>query len=596
MEYKNKAFAQFTFSIIKPVAISFTFLYLLFAVAQYYILSIDYKNLMVIMALSTSFYFGIVSLLLYKKTNLFKYHILLSFSLILVPSINTFVHLWIFKDSLQTSLLLLIVIFSGFIFYSKQLFYATISITILFLVFVAYHFNFDSYWVYFLFTIVPAIVLAIAANITLNNNFKKIEEANYQVTVKNTELKKANEILVNQSNQLKQNIIIQEQARHEADLANNYKTEFLANMSHEIRTPLNGVIGFSDLLIQTELNANQKEYIKIINSSAKSLLEVVNNILDFSKIEAGKIEIENEIVNLKELETQVIDIVKFQIEQKKLKLEISNSADIPNFILSDSLRLKQILVNLLGNAIKFTNKGKIEFKIETINIFENNKQTLRFSIIDTGIGIEFKNQKKIFEAFTQEDSTTTRKFGGSGLGLPISNKILNLMNSNLQLESIYGKGSTFYFDVIFDVLKIKPTEVKEESLLNLNSLFIKAPLILVVDDNSINIFLTKILIKNIIPDAKIIEAENGFIALDLFSGNNFNLIIMDILMPVINGYDTTKKIRLQETNNRVPIIGLTAGVMKQEREKCLEAGMDEYLSKPIDKEVLEKTLLKFLTK
>jgi len=596
MEYKNKAFAQFTFSIIKPVAISFTFLYLLFAVAQYYILSIGYKNLMVIMALSTSFYFGIVSLLLYKKTNLFKYHILLSFSLILVPSINTFVHLWIFKDSLQTSLLLLIVVFSGFIIYSKQLFYATISITILFLVFVAYHFNFDSYWVYFLFTIVPAIVLAIAANITLNNNFKKIEEANYQVTVKNTELKKANEILVNQSNQLKQNIIIQEQARHEADLANNYKTEFLANMSHEIRTPLNGVIGFSDLLIQTELNANQKEYIKIINSSAKSLLEVVNNILDFSKIEAGKIEIENEIVNLKELETQVIDIVKFQIEQKKLKLEISNSADIPNFILSDSLRLKQILVNLLGNAIKFTNKGKIEFKIETINIFENNKQTLRFSIIDTGIGIEFKNQKKIFEAFTQEDSTTTRKFGGSGLGLPISNKILNLMNSNLQLESIYGKGSTFYFDVIFDVLKIKPTEVKEESLLNLNSLFIKTPLILVVDDNSINIFLTKILIKNIIPDAKIIEAENGFIALDLFSGNNFNLIIMDILMPVINGYDTTKKIRLQETNNRVPIIGLTAGVMKQEREKCLEAGMDEYLSKPIDKEVLEKTLLKFLTK
>lgn len=596
MEYKNKAFAQFTFSIIKPVAISFTFLYLLFAVAQFYILSIDYKNLMVIMALITSFYFGIVSLLLYKKTNLFKYHILLSFSLILVLSINIFVHLWIFKDSLQNSLLLLIVVFSGFIIYSKQLFYATISITILFLVFVAYHFNFDSYWVYFLFTIVPAIVLAIAANITLNNNFKKIEEANYQVTVKNTELKKANEILVNQSNQLKQNIIIQEQARHEADLANNYKTEFLANMSHEIRTPLNGVIGFSDLLIKTELNANQKEYIKIINSSAKSLLEVVNNILDFSKIEAGKIEIENEIVNLKELETQVIDIVKFQIEQKKLKLEISNSADIPNFILSDSLRLKQILVNLLGNAIKFTNKGKIEFKIETINIFENNKQTLRFSIIDTGIGIEFKNQKKIFEAFTQEDSTTTRKFGGSGLGLPISNKILNLMNSNLQLESIYGKGSTFYFDVIFDVLKIKPTEVKEESLLNLNSLFIKAPLILVVDDNSINIFLTKILIKNIIPDAKIIEAENGFIALDLFSGNNFNLIIMDILMPVINGYDTTKKIRLQETNNRVPIIGLTAGVMKQEREKCLEAGMDEYLSKPVDKEVLEKTLLKFLTK
>jgi CheY-like chemotaxis protein len=231
-----------------------------------------------------------------------------------------------------------------------------------------------------------------------------------------------------------------------------------------------------------------------------------------------------------------------------------------------------------------------------LNIFEKNKQTLRFSIIDTGIGIDFKNQQKIFEAFTQEDSTTTRKFGGTGLGLPISNKILNLMNSNLHLESIYGKGSNFYFDVTFDVIKIIPTEVKDESLLNSNSLFIKKPLILIVDDNSINIFLTKILIKNIIPDAEIIEAENGFIALDLFRGNNFNLIIMDILMPAINGYDTAKKIRLQETNNRVPIIGLTAGVMKQEREKCLEAGMDDYLRNPIDKEVLEKILLKFLTK
>ena len=231
-----------------------------------------------------------------------------------------------------------------------------------------------------------------------------------------------------------------------------------------------------------------------------------------------------------------------------------------------------------------------------INLFENNKQTLRFSIIDTGIGIDFKNQQKIFEAFTQEDSTTTRKFGGTGLGLPISNKILNLMNSNLHLESIYGKGSNFYFDVTFDVIKIIPTEVKDESLLNSNSLFIKKTLILIVDDNSINIFLTKILIKNIIPDAEIIEAENGFIALDLFRGNNFNLIIMDILMPAINGYDTAKKIRLQETNNRVPIIGLTAGVMKQEREKCLEAGMNDYLSNPIDKEVLEKILFKFLTK
>jgi CheY-like chemotaxis protein len=271
-------------------------------------------------------------------------------------------------------------------------------------------------------------------------------------------------------------------------------------------------------------------------------------------------------------------------------------------IKGDKMRLRQILINLLGNAIKFTNKGFIELKIETLAVHKNGTNTIRFSVIDTGIGIDKRNQEKIFEAFTQEDSTTTRRFGGTGLGLTISNKLLGLMKSKLNVVSELGKGSTFYFDVNFEVndesiLGIENNSTDHNLLLkNMGNLELKQDTkILIVDDNSVNIFLSKILVKKILPNAIIYEAVNGLDAVNKYQEQTPDIILMDVQMPVMNGYEATEAIRKIENNGfRTPIIGLTAGVLLGEKEKCIDAGMDEYVSKPVVKETLENMFYKWL--
>ncbi len=512
-----------------------------------------------------------------------------------------------------------------------------------------------------------------------------------------------------------------------AEQASKTKSEFLANMSHEIRTPLNGVIGFTDLLLKTSLTETQHQYLSIVNQSANVLISVINDILDFSKIEAGKLELDIDKSDLFEISNQASDIITYQVQSKGLEMLLNISAGLPRFIWTDSVRLKQILVNLLGNAVKFTEKGEIELKVSKMATVGNDNLTIRFSVRDTGIGIKKENQEKIFKAFSQEDPSTTKKYGGTGLGLTISNNLLGLMGSQLQLDSTPGEGTTFYFDItvkaengdpliweninrihkvlvvddnynnrliVKEMLALKDIEIEEaqngfEALQllaagnqydvvlmdyhmpymhgldtvrkireNLKMDKDKLPIILfhsssedeeflktakelqiehrimkpikmqdmynilsrvfkkeeeadpvelaaeklstagysrivVADDNKVNMLLARTILKKILPDAAIQAAYDGHEAIQAYDEFHPEIIFMDIQMPEMNGYDATKAIRLREKGKPIPIIALTAGNVKGEKEKCLDAGMDDFVAKPFVEETIAQVLEKW---
>lgn len=372
-------------------------------------------------------------------------------------------------------------------------------------------------------------------------------------------------------------------AKYHAEHASLAKSEFLANMSHEIRTPLNGVIGFTDLLLKTTLTETQHQYLSIVNQSANALYSVINDILDFSKIEAGKLELDIDKCDLYELANQASDIITYQAHSKKLEMLLNISSELPRFIWVDSVRLKQILVNLLGNAVKFTERGEVELKVRVLKSTEKGTRTIRFEVRDTGIGIKKDKQAKVFEAFSQEDVSTTKRYGGTGLGLTISNNLLKLVGSSLKLESEPGLGTTFYFD-----LNVRAEDGEPEQWENLD--LIKR--VLVVDDNDNNRTILKemLALKNIATD----EATNGFDALQkLAAGERFDVIMMDYHMPYMDGLDTIRRIRdnFQLTKEMQPIFLFhsssdDAGLIKASKE----LNIDCRLLKPIKMQDMFDTL------
>jgi signal transduction histidine kinase/CheY-like chemotaxis protein len=377
-------------------------------------------------------------------------------------------------------------------------------------------------------------------------------------------------------------------AVQEANSAVQSKSDFLSTMSHELRTPLNSVIGMSELLIEEPNSPEQLENLKILNFSAASLHTLINDILDFNKLGSEKLYLESIGVNLYNLMHDICSGLRLQAKEKGLFLSLEVDDEIKYLnVCTDPTRISQIIYNLAGNAIKFTSEGSVTVKLRVTGSDSENVKIL-FSVIDTGIGISKEQQVAIFEPFTQASTSTTRNYGGTGLGLAIVKRLLALFNSKIKLESFEGRGTTFWFDISFKRY-IEPLNSSFD--IQDNSADIKDLRILVVEDNPINSLLLKKIFQkwDNIPDF----AKDGIEALERFKTNNYDLILMDVHMPLLDGYETSRRIRSLPDikKSSVPIIALTASVSINLKEKIREAGMDDYLSKPYNtKELLAKLI------
>lgn len=381
-------------------------------------------------------------------------------------------------------------------------------------------------------------------------------------------------------------------AKEQAEQGKRIKENFLANMSHEIRTPINGIIGITHLLEKSQLTTEQKEMVSLLEISSNSLLGVINDILDLSKIEAGKFKINRTSTDIIGLCNAVVNLLSIRAREKRLELITDFAADLPGHIMADSLRLNQILMNLIGNAIKFTSEGSVTLRVETLSIKGNNVR-LRFSVIDTGIGIAPENIEKIFESFEQADDQTNSRFGGTGLGLSIVRNLTKLKGGFLEVSSQEGKGSTFCFTNWYEVVREAETQkaAKKETLSTFNNLRV-----LVAEDNPINKFLIVKILKEWKVDTDVVE--NGKDALEKLRENNYDIVLMDTFMPVMNGLDAIKLIREGHVPGKenIPVITFSAAVMETDKQTAIEAGANDVISKPFELDVLHKKLVQYTGK
>lgn len=373
-------------------------------------------------------------------------------------------------------------------------------------------------------------------------------------------------------------------ARDRAEEAARLKSEFLANMSHELRTPLNGVIGMTDLALNTSPGSEQLEYLQQVKRSSHHLLGVINDILDFSRVQAGKLKIESEAFSISEVVQDVVRMLSIEAQQKSLALRSAISEEVPGWLVGDPLRLRQVLTNLAGNAVKFTEYGQVSIHVG----FQSNDRAsgmLHLAVSDTGIGIPTERQAAIFDPFVQVDGSSTRKHGGAGLGLSITAQLVKLMEGVIGVGSSPGTGSTFTVRIPVKVSPAPPAAAHQHS----NAPAVAAPLppngyrILLAEDNVVNQRLARRLLE--LQGYSVSLANDGVEAIDAFAAASFDLILMDVQMPRMGGYEAVARIREleQSRKTRTPIIALTAHALLGERERCLAAGMDEYLSKPIDR-------------
>ena len=377
-----------------------------------------------------------------------------------------------------------------------------------------------------------------------------------------------------------------------SEAASRSKTEFLASMSHEIRTPLNSIIGMAEVLTDTKLTAEQQNFVRIFRSAGESLLAIINDILDLSKIEAGQIEADNIDFHLPSLLDSVHSILSVRAAEQNTSISITIHPDVPTGLLGDPTRLRQILINLVGNGLKFAQNGTVKILVK-----KSSDKQLFFSVTDDGIGIPKEKQNIIFDSFTQADSLTTRRYGGTGLGLTICRKLTKILGGEIGLESSPGQGSSFFFTCNLRPALTDVTPSTEESSPASTCKTLKAAQILLVDDNEDNRNLLCLYLRN--TPFTLHTANNGLDALELFQKSSFDLVFMDLEMPIMDGYEATKRFREWEQKQQLketPIVALTAHAFVRFKKKCMAAGCNDYLTKPIRRDTLIQCIVNHLKK
>lgn len=422
--------------------------------------------------------------------------------------------------------------------------------------------------------------------------FNKFSESKDLAEERSEELLKQtrelNDELLQKKSQLEENVKKLEEAKKKVEEGSKAKTEFLSTMSHEIRTPMNAIIGMTNLLAKDNPREDQLEQLEILDFSAKTLLSLINDVLDFSKIESGKIEFEDLDFDLPYLLKGIIESFRFNTQKKGISLILEIEDDVPDVLLGDSARLTQILNNLVSNAVKFTDKGEVKIRVEKKGQSDE-KVNLQFTVSDTGVGITEDKQEKIFESFTQERTDTSRIFGGTGLGLTISKKLVDLQGGNISVESTKGEGSTFFVNLEYELGDETKVD-KLQSDKRLSSKSLEGIKVLLVEDNLINQkVMTRFLEKW---NMEITVANNGNEALERVGEEHFHIILMDLQMPTMDGYQSSQAIRTidDQRKRNIPIIALTAAALKEVKEKVYASGMNDFITKPFNPVELQEKL------